>query len=101
MEANVAQFLGLAMRAGKIVSGEGAVLAAIRQGKVKAVLLAKDGSDNTRKKIQDKTTSYSVPMILVDSRSDLGQAIGKRDRVVVGITDSGFAKKLMSMFNNE
>jgi ribosomal protein L7Ae-like RNA K-turn-binding protein len=101
MKANMSQFLGLAMRAGKIVSGEEAVLMAIRQGKAKAVLLAQDGSNNTRKKILDKAKYYAVPTILVDSRESLGHAIGKKERVVVGICDAGFANKLLGMYNDQ
>jgi len=42
--------LGLAFKAGKIVSGEEPVLKEIRAGQAKLVLLSKDASSNTSKK---------------------------------------------------
>lgn len=42
-------YLGLAMRAGKIVTGDEAVLKAVRSSEAKLVVLAGDASDNTQK----------------------------------------------------
>ena len=47
-------YLGLAMRAGKIVTGDEAVLKAVRSSEAKLVVLAGDASDNTQKKFRDK-----------------------------------------------
>lgn len=44
--------LGLAQKAGKIVSGELAVEKAVRSGKAKLIVVAADGSDNTKKPIK-------------------------------------------------
>ncbi|RAK23411.1 ribosomal protein L7Ae-like RNA K-turn-binding protein [Anoxybacillus vitaminiphilus] len=94
-----ASFLGLANRARKIVSGEELVVKEIRSGRAKLVLLAEDASVNTAKKIQDKCSSYHVPLRKVTDRYELGHAIGKEARVVVAVTDEGFAKKLMTMLD--
>ncbi|WCK52855.1 YlxQ family RNA-binding protein [Aneurinibacillus sp. Ricciae_BoGa-3] len=91
------QMLGLAMRARKIVTGEDIVVKAIRQGQVKLVILSNDASENTRKKVTDKCAYYKVPCIQHGSREVLGSALGKGTRVVVGITDSGFAKKIREL----
>lgn len=40
----------MAMRAGKLVTGDETVLKAVRSGKAKLVLVAGDASDNTKKK---------------------------------------------------
>lgn len=37
---------------------------------------------------------------VVADRSVLGTAIGKHERVVIGVTDSGFAKKILSILEN-
>jgi ribosomal protein L7Ae-like RNA K-turn-binding protein len=86
--------LGLAMRAGKVVHGDSAVLDAIRSQEAKLVLLAVDASDNTRKKFADKCSHYHIPLVECGTRSEIGAAIGKEARVVVAITDSGFVKLL-------
>lgn len=92
--------LGLANRAGKVVSGEEQVIKQIRNGKANLVLLSQDASKNTTKRIQDKCSYYQVPLFSVDSRDQLGQAIGKDTRVVVAISEEGFAKKLSSMLDD-
>ncbi|WP_160719966.1 YlxQ family RNA-binding protein [Bacillus sp. USDA818B3_A] len=91
--------LGLANRARKIISGEELALKEIRNNKAKLVLLAKDASANTTKKITDKCNSYHVPLKFVEDRYLLGQAIGKEARVVVAVLDHGFAKKLVTLLD--
>lgn len=86
--------LGLCMRAGKLVTGDEGVLKEVRSGEAKLVILAEDASDNTRKKFQDKCQYYGVPLMELGSRSELGDAIGKAERVILAVTDAGFAKML-------
>ncbi|HEY4430864.1 MAG TPA: ribosomal L7Ae/L30e/S12e/Gadd45 family protein, partial [Paenibacillus sp.] len=56
-------YLGLAMRAGKIVTGDEAVLKAVRSSEAKLVVLAGDASDNTQKKFRDKCGTYDIPLV--------------------------------------
>lgn len=86
--------LGLAMRAGKLASGEEIVLKAIRSGEAKLVLLAEDASGNTRKKIADKCSSYGIPLLIGFTRHELGAAVGKPERVIFAVTEQGFADML-------
>ncbi len=86
--------LGLANRARKTISGEELVVKDVKNGRAKLVLLSKDASHNTSKKILDKCHYYKVPVKRVENREILGQAIGKDARVVVALLDEGFAKKL-------
>lgn len=92
--------LGLAMRAGKLVSGEEIVLKAIRSGEAKLVLLARDASDNTSKKFADKCNSYGVPLVIGFTRYELGAAVGKPERVIFAVTDKGFADMLQVGFGS-
>ena len=94
-----ASLLGLANRARRIISGEELSLKEIRRGKAKLVLLSKDASTNTVKKITDKCKSYDVPYRMIENREVLGHAIGKDARVVVAILDGGFAKKLLTLLD--
>jgi len=86
--------LGLATRARKLVTGEETVLKAIRSGEAKLVILAEDASEGTRKKFNDKCTSYNVPIIEFGTRESLGASIGKEARVSIAIVDEGFVKML-------
>lgn len=91
--------LGLANRARKIISGEELSIKEIRSGKAKLILLSADASGNTTKKVTDKCNSYNVPYKVVENRHLLGKAIGKEARVVVAVTDDGFAKKLVTLLD--
>ncbi len=93
--------LGLAFKAGKVVSGEEIVLNEIRANKLKVVFIAQDASQNTFKKISDKCNSYQTPYFQFADRYQLGAAIGKEERVIVGINDKGFATKMIEMIKNE
>ncbi|MCA1030113.1 YlxQ family RNA-binding protein [Bacillus timonensis] len=98
-KSNWVSLLGLANRAGKVTSGEELVVKEIRSGQAKLVLLSNDASMNTAKKINDKSTYYKIPLKSVCDRYTLGHAIGKDARVVIAITDSGFANKLKSLLD--
>ncbi|MGL5295434.1 MAG: L7Ae/L30e/S12e/Gadd45 family ribosomal protein [Culicoidibacterales bacterium] len=86
------QFLGLAMSAGKVLSGEEIVLSGAKSKKVKLVLLATDVAKNNQKKVTNKCQTYGVPLLQVATTAEQSLAIGKANRVVIGITDNGFAK---------
>lgn len=101
MSEKLLQFLGLAARARKIITGEELVLKEVRNGRAKLVILATDASKNTSKKVQDKCTFYNVEYHLFGDRYQLGHAIGKESRVVIAIIDSGFAKKMSSLLNEK
>ncbi|WP_204552885.1 YlxQ family RNA-binding protein [Bacillus ectoiniformans] len=94
-----ANFLGLATRARKIISGEELTVKEIQKGRARLVLLSEDASSNTMKKIHDKASFYKVPVKMVEDRYVLGQAIGKEARVVVAILDEGFANKLSALLD--
>ncbi|GGK13429.1 putative ribosomal protein YlxQ [Caldalkalibacillus thermarum] len=94
MDPKFWNLLGLAMRAGKVISGEEQVLRTIRKQQACLVLVAADASDNTKKKIQDKVAYYKIPFLIAGDRYQLGRAIGKQERVLVAITDQGFANEL-------
>lgn len=91
--------LGLANRAGKIISGEELVVKEIRNGKAKLILISADASLNTKKKITDKCKSYGVPIKVIEKREILGHAIGKESRVLVAVLDKGFATKLITLLD--
>ncbi|WP_159721915.1 YlxQ-related RNA-binding protein [Enterococcus sp. CSURQ0835] len=88
--------LGLAMRAGKLITGEELTVNEIRRGRVYLTLVASDASENTKKKLADKSTFYQTPYHAGFTQSELSGAIGK-PRKVIGVTDAGFAKKLRTL----
>ena len=94
MNKNYLNILGLANAARKIVSGE-TLFKNIKKKKVCLVLIAANASENTKKKLTDKCHYYDVQYYIIDVESDvLAKAIGKENRVAVGVVDQGFAKKI-------
>ncbi|MGN0292385.1 MAG: L7Ae/L30e/S12e/Gadd45 family ribosomal protein [Lachnospiraceae bacterium] len=86
--------LGIARRAGKVVSGEVSVEKAVKAGKAYLVIVAEDVSDNTRKNFTDMCTYYKLPLIFVGTKETLGHAIGCELRASAAVTDSGLAKSI-------
>ena len=88
--------IGLAKRAGRAVSGEGAVKDAIRYGKAQLVIIAEDASDNTKKSILNSCKYYSAKYVLCGTKEQMGHALGKRFCVALAFTDKGFADSIES-----
>lgn len=88
--------LGLAMRAGKIISGEELTLKAIRSQELSIVLVAKDASENTRKKFKDKCSYYHIRYTELFSQEEISHSIGKY-RMICGVNDEGFARKIYEL----
>jgi ribosomal protein L7Ae-like RNA K-turn-binding protein len=87
--------LGLAQRAGGIIAGSDAVLAAFGKGRVRLVLLAADAGANAEKKVRDKCAFYRIQMVSCFDRNELGRALGRGPTVMAGVTDPGFTEKLL------
>ena len=86
--------LGLAQKAGKIVSGDFAVQGAIKSGKARMLIIAADASESTKKEYQYLAASRNITIYCVLSKEQLGGAIGKALRAAVVITDEGFIKPI-------
>lgn len=95
----VFQLLGLATRAGKVITGEDLTVREIQAERAHLVILSEDASANTAKKVTDKCNYFNVEKHVFGSREQLGHAIGKESRVVLAITDAGFASKFSEYLN--
>jgi ribosomal protein L7Ae-like RNA K-turn-binding protein len=93
--------LGMAQKAGKIVSGDVAVEQAVKSGKAKLILVAADASDNTRKYYFDKAKYYQIACLETLSKDQIGMAIGKPSRAGLAIVDNGFSKAILSALTSE
>lgn len=90
----VLRLLGLAYKAGKVVSGEFATEKLVKSGKAGLVIIAGDASENTKKLFRDKCAYYDTKLQIYADREKLGRAIGKEFRASVGIMDEGFSREL-------
>lgn len=92
-EQKILNLLGLANKAGKIVSGEDSVIKALQQKKAKIVFVASNSSSNTLDNFDKKCFFYDVPVCFDYSDDALSKAIGKTRRIIA-ITDQGFYEAL-------
>ncbi len=99
--SRIDSLLGLAQRAGKMASGEFAVLKAVKEGKAHLVLVTRDASERTKKKFRDKCTYYRVPYFEHGTMDVVGHALGKEKRVSVAVLDPGFADEIVKRLSRE
>ena len=100
IENRVTGFLGLCMRAGRIISGQEACVDLIRSGECALALMDASASDNTRKRLSDACHSPNVPLYEV-TEGELGRAIGKKSRMVIALKPDGMSDKLLDLLKDE
>ena len=100
IENQVMSFLGLCMRAGRIISGQEACVDLIRQEEAALVLMDGGASENTRKRLTDACHSHGVTLYEL-SQGSLGHAIGKKGRMVIALRADGMANKLLSLLQDQ
>ena len=93
----VLNMLGLCMRAGKLISGEKAVVQAVRMGAACVVLLDGGAAANAEKDISDACAYYEVPLIRTEA-DELGYAIGKPGRMAAAVTDPSMADRILELW---
>ena len=93
-ERKILTLLGFAQKAGKLLSGDDLVIAALEKNRAKLVLVAEDCGVNTKKKAASVLEKTIVPNYIWGEKTRLGHAIGKSPRSMVAITDEGFAKAI-------
>lgn len=90
----ILSMLGLATRAGKVVSGEFSTEKAVKSRKAFLVIVSSEASENTKKMFRNMCSFYKVPWYVYAPMEELGHAIGKGFRASLAVLDAGFAKSL-------
>ena len=105
MVDRVLSMLGIAAKAGNVVSGEFSTEKAVKTGKAYLVIVSEEASDNTKKMFTNMCRFYQVPLHIFGTKEDLGSSMGKEFRASAAIIDDGFAKaiqkKLVNISNME
>lgn len=99
VEKKVFSYLGLATRAGALVSGEFMTEKVVKEGSAKLVMVATDASDNTKKMFTNMCTYYKVPIYFFGEKTKLGHAIGKEFRASLALLDKGLADAVEKQLN--
>jgi len=96
VEREALQTLGLARRAGRLVIGTEAVLKAGRARRLRAAVMARDASDNARRRVAGRLGD-GVPIVECGTRTSLGSAVGRGRVAVVGVTDGALGSRIISV----
>ncbi|MCT7843320.1 MAG: ribosomal L7Ae/L30e/S12e/Gadd45 family protein [Lactobacillus iners] len=95
MNNKALNMLGLAQKAGKMVGGYDATNIAILNKKAILVFIA---SDNTKEKVLFACKKNNINVCRQFSTAELSHIMGK-NRKILAVTDSGFAKAIMKKIN--
>ncbi len=97
MDKKMLNFLGIAVRAGKVQAGFNRCSTAIKSGKAKLVIVCCDISEKTVKEIRFLCDKYHTKMIEVDCQiAELTAAIGTKAGICA-VCDLGFANNLEAL----
>ncbi|MBR4027437.1 MAG: ribosomal L7Ae/L30e/S12e/Gadd45 family protein [Lachnospiraceae bacterium] len=83
--------LGITAKSGSVVSGEFSTEKAVKTGQAYLVIVSEEASENTKKKFENMTDFYKVPIYIFGTKEDLGRCIGKEFRASLAITDENLA----------
>ncbi len=92
--------ISIAMKAGKIVSGEFACEQAIKDGSGVLCIIAGDASSGTKKSFSNSCEFYNVEYIEYGSKESLGHAIGKEYRASIVVCDENLSLSILKTIQN-
>ncbi|MGH7459045.1 MAG: L7Ae/L30e/S12e/Gadd45 family ribosomal protein [Longimicrobiaceae bacterium] len=93
------KLLGLAARAGAVLSGTERVRRGARNGTVRYVILGSDAAAGQRSKLEPLLRARGIPFGVAPSQRGLGEAIGRGPLSAAGITDAGLAARLRELLD--
>ena len=97
MNDRALSMLGLCARAGKLITGEKAVVQAVRSGSCHVVLLDGGVAQNGEKAVSQACASHGVPLLRAEP-GRLGEAIGRPGRMAAGVTDPRMAARIVELY---
>ena len=100
LENKLKGIIGIAKKAGKIVSGAEQCEKEIRLNKSELIIIAKDISKTGEKAITNICTHYKVRYIMCLSKNELGRIVGAAgERTVVSVNDKGLADAILKKYS--
>ena len=73
----------------------------VKRKKINLIIVASDTSDKTKKEMKFTCDKYGIPFVIFGNIEGNSHAIGKKNRALIGICDSGFAKKFLELINEQ
>ena len=97
MRDKLGSMLGIAVRAGRTVSGSSQTEEAVRAGRAKLVIFAADAKSGTSQRLLDKCGRSGVPVIIYGDKDTLGRIAGREERSCIAVTDAGLAARIREL----
>lgn len=101
MKSKFLALLGLGKRAGYLTTGETGCELNLKKMKSSLIVVAGDASENTKKKFGNMCSSRGVEMLIVSTKEELGQILGKGIVAVISVNDGEFGKALVQKLNDK
>lgn len=99
IKSKVSGLLGLATKAGKTIAGFEAVCECIEKKRAKLVMISIEASEKTKKNIKYISEKNNVQCIEYGEIDFLSQAIGKKNKAIICIKDSNFARTIKNIID--
>jgi ribosomal protein L7Ae-like RNA K-turn-binding protein len=84
-------YVGLAYRAGRVLTGTAACEKGIKRGQVQLLLMQKGLSEGTIGHFMQLCSQYGVETRVIEEPGSVGRAIGRPGIMLIGVTDQGLA----------
>lgn len=85
------------LKRGRLFLGYEIVLEEMKKKKIKLVIIAEDASQKTKENVKFISEKLKIPLIIFGDIESNSKAIGKKERAVIGITDSGLASAIQKL----
>lgn len=99
LNARILNLIGMARKAGAIVSGSNSVLQELGKPTAHLLVVANDAAAGTADKILNKAKGCEVPDVKLFDKRKLGSAVGRDERSHLVVTNKKFAKNLILEIN--
>lgn len=94
MQSKLLTMLGFAQKSGNLYSGENTVELYLPKRKISLIIITTDASENTKKKFVELADRYKIQYIIFSTAEELSQAIGKYNRVILGVSNKKFSREI-------
>lgn len=94
MRRQLAALLGLARKAGQLLTGFAKVDAALKAGRLHMLVIAENAGADGLRKLAGKAKAQNIAIMQGLSGEELTMALGRENVIHAGLTDAGWAGKL-------
>ena len=95
LKTRIVNLIGMARKAGAIVSGSNTVLQELGKPQSSLLIVATDAATGTADKILNRAKGCDVPSIKLFDKQILGSAVGQDDRSHLVLTNKKFARNII------